>query len=91
MAVGGGLLLRLVISPLLMGAVAAVLGIRGMEWRIIAVQAALPQAIVTFTLAQYYGAGADVLGACVTLGTLVSLPVLVFYYWALELVPNFMA
>eukprot|EP00123_Amoebidium_parasiticum_P009162 comp19291_c0_seq1/m.22128 comp19291_c0_seq1/g.22128 ORF comp19291_c0_seq1/g.22128 comp19291_c0_seq1/m.22128 type:complete len:477 (-) comp19291_c0_seq1:479-1909(-) len=84
------LFLRLAVSPVMMGIVAWALSVRGLEWRTLTMQAALPQAVVTFTLAKFYDTGSHILGASVTFGTLISLPILMVYYYVIEQYPDFL-
>ncbi|XP_012834598.1 PREDICTED: putative auxin efflux carrier component 8 isoform X2 [Erythranthe guttata] len=79
-----GMVLRFIGGPVttLVGCLA--LGIRSRTLHIAIIQAALPQAITSFVFAQEYGLHATVLSTAVIFGTIVSLPLLISYYVALD-------
>ncbi|XP_030529332.1 auxin efflux carrier component 5 [Rhodamnia argentea] len=81
-----GMVLRFVAGPALMTVSSLVMGLRGDVLRIAIIQAALPQAITTFIFAKEYGLHASVLSTAVVFGTLASLPLLIAYYAALEVI-----
>ncbi|KAF8015398.1 hypothetical protein BT93_H1030 [Corymbia citriodora subsp. variegata] len=81
-----GMVLRFIAGPALLIVSSLIVGLRGDVLRITIVQAALPQAITTFIFAKEYGLHANVLSTAVVFGTLVSLPLLIAYYAALEVI-----
>ncbi|XP_047046526.1 probable auxin efflux carrier component 5b [Lolium rigidum] len=80
------MVMRFIAGPAATATAAAALGLRGDVLRATIIQAALPQSIAAFGFARVYDLHADVLGTAVTLGTLVSLPVLILYNIALGFV-----
>ncbi|KAI3897207.1 hypothetical protein MKX03_032398 [Papaver bracteatum] len=78
-----GLVLRFIAGPAAMAVGCLAVGLRGDVLRVAIVQAALPQAIVSFIYAKEYGLHADVLSTAVIVGMIVSLPVLIVYFTAL--------
>ncbi|KAI4342881.1 hypothetical protein MLD38_027447 [Melastoma candidum] len=80
------LVLRFVVGPALTTLGALAVGLHGGVLQITIIQAALPQAITTFIFAKEYGLHADVFSTAVVFGTLVSLPVLVAYCAALQVI-----
>nr|AJA79000.2 PIN-formed family protein [Klebsormidium flaccidum] len=76
--------LHFVIGPAIMGVISLAVGLRGDILRVAIIQAALPQAIVSFSFAKEYDAYPEVLSTSITFGTLVSFPVALAYYVALE-------
>eukprot|EP00123_Amoebidium_parasiticum_P004018 comp15310_c0_seq1/m.12154 comp15310_c0_seq1/g.12154 ORF comp15310_c0_seq1/g.12154 comp15310_c0_seq1/m.12154 type:complete len:466 (-) comp15310_c0_seq1:51-1448(-) len=82
-------LMRFLSAPCIMGVIAYVVGLRGLEWRAVTLQSALPQAIIPYSLAKHYDVHHELLGFSVTIGTLISLPVVVIYYFLFDLNPNF--
>nr|GMD31768.1 auxin efflux carrier component 5-like [Ipomoea batatas]GMD34913.1 auxin efflux carrier component 5-like [Ipomoea batatas] len=80
-----GLVLRFVIGPATSALGAMLLRLHGDVFKITIVQAALPQAITAFVYANEYGLHANVISTAVIIGTIVSLPVLIGYYAALDL------
>ncbi|KAL3725671.1 hypothetical protein ACJRO7_030669 [Eucalyptus globulus] len=79
-----GMILRFIAGPALMTVSSFIMGLRGDVLRMAIMQAALPQSITTFIFAKEYGLHASVLSTGVVFGTLASLPVLIAYYTALE-------
>ncbi|CAM8886182.1 hypothetical protein QQ045_013144 [Rhodiola kirilowii] len=80
-----GMVLRFIAGPASMAVGAFAVGLRGDILSIAIIQAALPQAIVSFIFAKEYDLHAEVLSTAVIFGTMVSLPVLIVYYIVLEL------
>ncbi|XP_068664481.1 auxin efflux carrier component 5 [Aristolochia californica] len=78
-----GMVLRFIAGPAAMAIGSIAVGLHGAVLRIAIIQAALPQSITSFIYAREYGLHADVLSTAVIFGMLVSLPVLIGYYWAL--------
>ncbi|XP_010525085.1 PREDICTED: auxin efflux carrier component 5 [Tarenaya hassleriana] len=81
-----GMVLKFVAGPAAMAIGSIVVGLHGDVLRVAIIQAALPQSITSFVFAKEYGLHADVLSTAVIFGMLVSLPVLIGYYAALEFV-----
>ncbi|KFK25870.1 hypothetical protein AALP_AA8G172900 [Arabis alpina] len=81
-----GMLLKFIAGPAAMAIGSIALGLHGDVLRVAIIQAALPQSITSFIFAKEYGLHADVLSTAVIFGMLVSLPVLVAYYAALEFI-----
>ncbi|KAK2631102.1 hypothetical protein EUGRSUZ_L03400 [Eucalyptus grandis] len=79
-----GMVLRFIAGPALMTVSSFIMGLRGDVLRMAIMQAALPQSITTFIFAKEYGLHASVLSTAVVFGTLASLPLLIAYYAALE-------
>ena len=74
---GAGLATRFVVSPALAYATASALGLRGELFKLFVLQAALPQAIVSFAIAVDYATYPNVFSTLVVVSTALSLPVLV--------------
>ncbi|KAG2300368.1 hypothetical protein Bca52824_036840 [Brassica carinata] len=81
-----GMVLKFIAGPAAMAIGSIVVGLDGDVLRVAIIQAALPQSITSFIFAKEYGLHADVLSTAVIFGMLVSLPVLVAYYAALEFI-----
>ncbi|KAL4379177.1 hypothetical protein GQ457_02G027460 [Hibiscus cannabinus] len=75
-----GMVLRFIAGPAAMALGSIAVGLHGDVLRVAIIQAALPQAIISFIFAKEYGMHAEVLSTAVIFGTIVSLPVLVGYY-----------
>lgn len=78
-----GMVLRFVAGPAAMAIGSIAVGLHGDLLRVAIIQAALPQSVTSFIFAREYGLHADVLSTAVIFGMLVSLPLLVAYYFAL--------
>ncbi|XP_019158959.1 PREDICTED: auxin efflux carrier component 5-like isoform X2 [Ipomoea nil] len=74
------MVLRFIVGPATTLIGCLVLGLRGDVLRISLIQAALPQSLASFVYAKEYGLHADILSTAVTIGTLVSVPLLITYY-----------
>ncbi|KAF3510862.1 hypothetical protein F2Q69_00000694, partial [Brassica cretica] len=81
-----GMVLKFIAGPAAMAIGSIAVGLHGDVLRVAIIQAALPQSITSFIFAKEYGLHADVLSTAVIFGMLVSLPVLVAYYAALEFI-----
>ncbi|CAI9090911.1 OLC1v1025799C1 [Oldenlandia corymbosa var. corymbosa] len=79
-----GMVLRFIAGPAAMAIGAIAVGLHGDVLRIAIIQAAVPQSITSFIFAKEYGLHADVISTAVIFGMMVSLPILVAYYAALE-------
>ncbi|OWM86132.1 auxin efflux carrier component 5-like [Punica granatum] len=79
-----GMILRFIVGPAVMAFSSFVMGLHGDPFRIAIIQAALPQSIASFVYAKEYGLHANVISTAVVFGTLVSLPLLIGYYAALQ-------
>eukprot|EP00850_Spirogloea_muscicola_P023063 SM000326S12431 [mRNA] locus=s326:95778:100628:+ [translate_table: standard] len=71
---------RFIAGPALMAGISTACGLRGDTLRIATLQAALPQGIVAFVFANEYKVHAEVLSTGVSLGTVISIPILIVYY-----------
>eukprot|EP00123_Amoebidium_parasiticum_P020964 comp59222_c0_seq1/m.47847 comp59222_c0_seq1/g.47847 ORF comp59222_c0_seq1/g.47847 comp59222_c0_seq1/m.47847 type:complete len:450 (-) comp59222_c0_seq1:611-1960(-) len=80
--------LRFFVSPVSMGVVAYAIGLRGVEWKVVTMQAVMPQAITPYSFARYFKVHADLLNQSITFGTVVSLPVILGLYFFLEQYPQ---
>nr|XP_010927704.1 auxin efflux carrier component 5 isoform X2 [Elaeis guineensis] len=78
-----GMALKFVAGPAAMAIGAITVGLRGDLLSVAIIQAAVPQSITSFIFAREYGLHADVLSTAVIFGMLVSLPLLVAYYFVL--------
>lgn len=65
--------IRLVIGPLIAAALAALIGLSGVGWRVAIAQSAMPTAVVSGVLATEFGTEADVVTATVLVSTLLSI------------------
>ncbi|CAN8300153.1 unnamed protein product [Cochlearia groenlandica] len=81
-----GMVLKFIAGPAAMAIGSIAVGLHGDVLRVAIIQAALPQSITSFIFAKEYGLHADVLSTAVIFGMLVSLPILVGYYAALEFI-----
>ncbi|CAH2072602.1 unnamed protein product [Thlaspi arvense] len=81
-----GMVLKFIAGPAAMAIGSIAVGLHGDVLRVAIIQAALPQSITSFIFAKEYGLHADVLSTAVIFGMLVSLPVLLAYYAALEFI-----
>uniref|UniRef100_A0A803MSB3 Auxin efflux carrier component n=2 Tax=Chenopodium quinoa TaxID=63459 RepID=A0A803MSB3_CHEQI len=72
--------MRFIVGPAITAATSSVIGLRGTLLQIIIMQAALPQAIVSFVFAQEYNVHPCVLSTAVSFGMLISLPITLVYY-----------
>lgn len=81
-----GMVLRFIAGPAAMAIGSIAVGLRGDVLRVAIIQAAFPQAIISFIFAQEYGLHAEVLSTAVIFGTIVALPVLIAYYAILDFV-----
>ncbi|KAK4792756.1 hypothetical protein SAY86_023191 [Trapa natans] len=79
-----GMVLRFIVGPAIMATSSLVVGLRGRLFHIAVIQAALPQAVASFVYAKEYGLHATVISTAVVFGTLISLPVLIGYFAAME-------
>ncbi|KAL5703144.1 Auxin efflux carrier component 5 [Ranunculus cassubicifolius] len=79
-----GMVLRFIAGPAAMAIGCIAVGLHGDVLRVAIIQAALPQSITSFIFAKEYGLHADVLSTAVIFGMMVSLPVLIGYYFLLE-------
>ncbi|XP_038889666.1 auxin efflux carrier component 5 [Benincasa hispida] len=81
-----GMVLKFIAGPAAMAIGSIAMGLHGDVLRVAIIQAAVPQSITSFIYAKEYGLHADVLSTAVIFGAIVSLPVLVAYYAALEFI-----
>lgn len=72
--------MRFIVGPAITAATSSAIGLRGTLLQIIIMQAALPQAIVSFVFAQEYNVHPGVLSTAVSFGMLISLPITLVYY-----------
>ncbi|KAL8217496.1 hypothetical protein R6Q57_020869 [Mikania cordata] len=80
------MLLRFVVAPATMAVGSLIVGLRGNVLCMAIIQAALPQAITSFVFAKEYDLHTNVLSTAVIFGTIVSIPVLIAYFVALDIV-----
>ncbi|KAL8256867.1 hypothetical protein R6Q59_028908 [Mikania micrantha] len=80
------MLLRFVVAPATMAVGSLIVGLRGNVLSMAIIQAALPQAITSFVFAKEYDLHTNVLSTAVIFGTIVSIPVLIAYFVALDIV-----
>ncbi|GLT55057.1 hypothetical protein SLA2020_282100 [Shorea laevis] len=76
---------RFLVGPAVMAATSLALGIRGVLLHVAIIQAALPQAIVSFVFAKEYNVHPDILSTSITIGMLIALPIAILYYVLLGL------
>ncbi|KAG9149821.1 hypothetical protein Leryth_023638 [Lithospermum erythrorhizon] len=90
-ACGSGLtivamVLRFVVGPAAMVIASLVVRLHGDIFRASFIQAALPQAITAFVFAKEYSLHAEVFSVSISVGTIISVPVLIAYYAILEVI-----
>ncbi|GJU56764.1 auxin efflux carrier component 5-like protein [Tanacetum coccineum] len=78
------IVLKFFAGPAAMAISCIAVGLHGDVLRVAIMQAALPQSITSFIYAKEYGLHADVLSTAVIFGMIVTLPILVGFYAALE-------
>ncbi|KAL4578326.1 hypothetical protein LXL04_014447 [Taraxacum kok-saghyz] len=78
------IVLKFFAGPAAMAISCIAVGLHGDVLRVAIIQAALPQSITSFIYAKEYGLHADVLSTAVVFGMIVTLPILVGFYAALE-------
>jgi len=76
---------RHVLAPTVMVGLALLVGSRGNQLRVMVLQSALPQAVVTFNISAKYGVGVELLTSSIAVGTLLTLPILLVWLWVLEI------
>ncbi|KAF8038480.1 hypothetical protein BT93_B1121 [Corymbia citriodora subsp. variegata] len=79
-----GMVSRFVVGPAIMALCSLAMGLHGPTLRVAIIQAAFPQAIASFVFAIEYKLHAKVISTAVVFGTLISLPLLIGYYTALD-------
>ncbi|KAK7411622.1 hypothetical protein VNO78_03057 [Psophocarpus tetragonolobus] len=79
------LVARFVAGPGVMAVTSMVLGIRGVLLRVAIIQAALPQAVLSFVFAKEYNLHAEIISTAVIFGTVISLPITIIYFVLLGL------
>ncbi|KAL6873662.1 hypothetical protein ACP4OV_013744 [Aristida adscensionis] len=79
-----GLMLKFVLDPIAMTIGSLAVGLRGDVVRVAIIQAAVPQSITSFIFAKEYGLHPDVLSSAVIVGMIVSVPLIILFYVALE-------
>eukprot|EP00244_Chara_vulgaris_P003462 TRINITY_DN1633_c0_g3_i1.p1 TRINITY_DN1633_c0_g3~~TRINITY_DN1633_c0_g3_i1.p1 ORF type:complete len:148 (+),score=12.15 TRINITY_DN1633_c0_g3_i1:66-446(+) len=77
--------LRFLWGPLAVAVVSYLFGCRGLTLKVGFVSNALPQAVLTFVLASQFDVQPDILSTGVSLGTLLSMPLLIVFYVIMEL------
>lgn len=80
-----GAFCRFIVGPGTMGVASLLLGLRGDTLRFAFLQAALPQAVISFVFAKDYNLHTDVFTTAVSLQTIVFMPIVLVYYTLLEL------
>ncbi|XP_062085195.1 auxin efflux carrier component 2-like [Humulus lupulus] len=76
---------RFLVGPGVMAATSAAIGIRGILLQVSIVQAALPQAIISFVFGKEYNLHPEIMSTSVIIGMVVALPVTIIYYVLLGL------
>ncbi|KAL4610762.1 hypothetical protein ACB092_08G075000 [Castanea dentata] len=76
---------RFLVGPAVIAVTSIAVGLRGVLLQVAIIQAALPQAIVSFVFAKEYNVHADILSTSVTFGMVVALPIAILYYVLLGL------
>lgn len=78
------LLLRLVAAPTIAGAIGAVLGLKGLGWKILILQAAMPPPVNSTILAQEFDAKPELVSASTLAGTVASVVTLTLWIMILR-------
>ncbi|KAF5199095.1 Auxin efflux carrier component [Thalictrum thalictroides] len=78
-----GIVLKCLAGPVAMAISCIAVGLHGDALRVAIIQAALPQSITSFVYAKEYGLHTDVISTSVVFGLIVSLPILIAYYFIL--------
>ncbi|CAM6020648.1 unnamed protein product [Sphagnum balticum] len=81
----GGIVIRFGVGPAIMTIASVAVGIRGNSLRFVITQAAVPQGIITFILANEYNVHADIFATAVSFQMLIFLPFVLLYYILLGL------
>ncbi|KAL5725021.1 May act as a component of the auxin efflux carrier [Ranunculus cassubicifolius] len=76
---------KFLVGPALMAISSLTIGLRSTLLKIAIIQAALPQGVVSFVFAKEYDLHPNILSTGVALGTLMTIPVTMAYYFLLEL------
>ncbi|CAK9190432.1 unnamed protein product [Sphagnum troendelagicum] len=80
-----GIVIRFGVGPAIMTIASVAVGIRGNSLRFVITQAAVPQGIITFILANEYNMHADIFATAVSFQMLIFLPFVLLYYILLGL------
>ncbi|XP_022966048.1 auxin efflux carrier component 5 [Cucurbita maxima] len=81
-----GMVLKFIAGPAAMAIGSIAMGLHGDVLRVAIIQAAVPQSITSFIYAKEYGLHPEVFSTAVIFGAIISLPILVAYYAALEFI-----
>jgi len=81
----GGIVIRFGVGPAIMAIASVAVGIRGNSLQFVITQAAVPQGIITFILANEYNLHADIFATAVSFQMLIFLPIVLLYYILLGL------
>ncbi|KAJ4961978.1 hypothetical protein NE237_021888 [Protea cynaroides] len=76
---------RFLVGPALMAISSLVFGLRSTLFKVVVIQAALPQGIVPFVFAKEYNVHPDILSTGVIFGMLIAIPIAISYYLLLAL------
>nr|POE70056.1 auxin efflux carrier component 2 [Quercus suber] len=76
---------RFLVGPAVIAVTSIAVGLHGVLLQVAIIQAALPQAIVSFVFVKEYNVHADILSTSVTFGMVVALPIAILYYVLLGL------
>lgn len=83
------MLLKMFAMPLLALLVVYVSGIKNPAAEVAVIIASLPLAFPAFTITKQYGLGEDVMSTCITTGTILMLPTVLFWWWVVEAIDIF--
>lgn len=83
------MLLKMFAMPLLALAIVYIAGIENPAAEVAVIIASLPLAFPAFTITKQYGLGEDVMSTCITTGTILMLPTVLFWWWVVEAIDIF--
>lgn len=83
------MLLKIFAMPLLAMLIVYISGIRNPAAEVAVIIASLPLAFPAFTITKQYGLGEDVMSTCITAGTILMLPTVLFWWWFVETIDIF--
>lgn len=83
------MILKMFAMPLLALLVVYISGIKNPAAEVAVIIASLPLAFPAFTITKQYGLGEDVMSTCITTGTILMLPTVLFWWWVVEAIDIF--
>lgn len=83
------MILKMFAMPLLALVVVYISGIKNPAAEVAVIIASLPLAFPAFTITKQYGLGEDVMSTCITTGTILMLPTVLFWWWIVETIDIF--